>query len=169
MRGPNEAVLAAPRPAWRRLAHCWGIGVPGVTGASVEVTVTTRDCVRLAATYLPGPSTGGRPSPAAVVAHGFLGHRHKPAYALLAEALACRVAVLTVDLRGHGGSGGRSTLGALEILDLAAGAAWLRGRGHPWVCGIGASMGGTAVLRAAGLPPHGRFDAVWPPREAGMP
>jgi len=46
------------------------------------------------------------------------------------------------------------------VLDVAAAAAWLRGLGHPWVCGIGASMGATAVLRAAGLPPHGRFDAV---------
>ncbi len=95
-----------------------------------------------------------------MVAHGFLGHRAKPAYALLAEALARRLAVLTVDLRGHGRSGGRSTLGALEVLDVAACAAWLRARGHPWVCAIGASMGGAAVLRAAGLPPHGRFDAV---------
>jgi pimeloyl-ACP methyl ester carboxylesterase len=58
--------------------------------------------------------------------------------------------VLSPDFRGHGRSGGTTTAGDLETLDLAAAVAWLRARGHQKVAVIGFSMGGSVVLRYAG-------------------
>ena len=112
------------------------------------------------ASYLPGPSGRAGTGPAVLLAHGFGGNRRKPAYAYLAEQLREAAAVLTVDLRGHGQSGGDSTLGLAETLDVAAAAAWLRRHGHDWVCLIGVSMGATAVLRQAGTAPPRAYDAV---------
>ncbi len=54
-------------------------------------------------------------------------------------------------------SGGRSTVGDREVLDLAAAVAWARGFGHPRLVTVGFSMGGSVVLRHAAL--HGA-DAV---------
>lgn len=126
------------------------------------ISLRTRDGVSLVGTYLPGPAASGPAGavPAVVLAHGFAGHRHKPAYALLAETLSERFAVLSVDLRGHGDSRGRCTLGDREALDVRAAASWLRCQGHDWVAAIGVSMGGTAVLRAAGSGHSGVLDAV---------
>jgi uncharacterized protein len=152
----NEQVLEGRRPPLRRMADCWGF-TPGIGVPSRDVTIVARDGVRLRGSYLPGPGGTG---PAVLVAPGFAGHRTKPAYALLAERLAERVAVLSLDLRGHGASGGRCTFGVAEVFDVAAGAAWLRRRGHGWVGAVGASMGGSAVLRAAGLARRPPFDAV---------
>jgi uncharacterized protein len=150
----NEQLLDRRRTLLRRVAHCWGL-TPGIAAPHRDVTLTTADGVRLSASYLEGQG------PAVVLAPGFAGHRTKPAYALLAERLARWVSVLTVDLRGHGASRGQCTFGAAEVFDVAAAARWLRGRGHPWVGVIGASMGATAVLRAAGLARDGPlFDAV---------
>ncbi len=154
--GTNEELLARPRSPLRRVADCWGL-TPGIGVPHRDVRITTADNVDIGASYLPA-STGG---PAVILAPGFAGHRRKPTYALLVERLAERVAVLTLDLRGHGTSGGRCTFGAAEVFDVAAAARWLRRRGHPWVGAVGASMGATAVIRAAGLA-RGEplFDAV---------
>ena len=112
----------------------------------VTTKLTAADGTRLTATYL---RTARPDAPAVVLAHGFASHRRKPSYALLADVLAERLHVLTIDLRGHGQSEGVSTLGDREALDVAAGVAWLRRYGHTWVAACGLSMGGTSVLHAA--------------------
>jgi pimeloyl-ACP methyl ester carboxylesterase len=66
--------------------------------------------------------------------------------------------VLAPDMRGHGRSGGYCTAGADEQLDVAAAVQWLRARGYQRVAVLGWSMGGSAVLRYAGL--GGDADAV---------
>lgn len=136
--------------------------VPDIPAPHHDVEVTTRDGVRLVGSYLPGPAADrpAREVPAVLLAHGFAGHRRKPAYAALAARLSQEVAVLTLDLRGHGHSPGRSTLGDREALDVRAGAAWLRQEGHGWTAAVGVSMGATAALRAAGGGPSEAFDAV---------
>jgi uncharacterized protein len=156
-RQTNADVLTRPRGSLRRWLHARG-RVPGFGVAAEDVRLHTRDGVALAATYLPGPPR--RSGPAVVLVHGFGGHRTKPAYALLAERLNTVASVLAVDLRGHGASGGYSTLGLAETLDVTAAGAWLRRRGHEWVGLVGVSMGATAVLRAAGTAPAGAYDAV---------
>lgn len=137
-----------------RLLDVWGLG-PGFSAPVTDVTVTTRDGVELGASLL-----AGEKDPALLVAHGFGAHRRKAAYVRLAEGLAADQAVLSVDLRGHGESRGRSTFGDREMLDLGACAAWLRARGHSWVAVVGTSMGATAALRCAASGGTATFDAV---------
>jgi pimeloyl-ACP methyl ester carboxylesterase len=94
-----------------------------------------------------------------VVAHGFTGSSRTPAVQAICRGLAARgCGVLALDLRGHGRSGGRSTVGAEEIHDVAAAVAWLRAHGYARVAVLGWSMGGSCVLRYAGL--GGDTDAV---------
>ncbi len=109
------------------------------------IALTAADGVPLAASLLPGPSATGA---GVVLAHGFAAHRRKPAYARLADGLAVRFTVLSLDLRGHGSSGGACTLGDREALDVAAAVDGLRRRGHGPLAAIGVSMGGTAVMHA---------------------
>jgi uncharacterized protein len=152
----NLSAITGPRPPIRRVLDLWGF-VPGFGVPHSEVTLAARDGIRLSATYLPGPDPAG---PAVVLVPGFAAHRTKPAYGYLAERLSAVAGVLAVDLRGHGGSAGSCSLGDQEILDVRAAGAWLRRQGHGWVGVIGASMGGSAALRAAGTGPPGAFDAV---------
>lgn len=146
------------RSPLRRLLDVWGVALPDLDVPHETLRFRTRDGVELCADLLHGPAAPGA-GPAAVVLHGFAGHRRKPAYARLAQRLAREMAVLAVDLRGHGASGGRSSFGAAEVHDVRAAAALLRRRGHDWVALIGASMGATAALRAAGQTP-GIADAI---------
>jgi pimeloyl-ACP methyl ester carboxylesterase len=86
-----------------------------------------------------------------VLAPGFSGCAQRPDVLRVARALARHAAVLCVDLRGHGRSGGRSTLGNLEVLDVDAAVAELRRRGYEQVVTCGFSMGGASVIRHAAL------------------
>ncbi|WEO96650.1 alpha/beta fold hydrolase [Streptomyces sp. FXJ1.172] len=94
-----------------------------------------------------------------VVAHGFTGDVDRPHVRRVAGLLARYGAVVTFSFRGHGRSGGRSTVGDKEVLDLAAAVEWARGLGHARVATVGFSMGGSVVLRHAALHP-GAADAV---------
>ncbi|MEU9790747.1 alpha/beta hydrolase [Streptomyces sparsogenes] len=94
-----------------------------------------------------GPVMG----PAIVVAHGFTGALERPALRRAAAVLGRHAAVVTFSFRGHGRSGGRSTVGDREVLDLAAAVRWARRLGHRRVVTVGFSMGGSVVLRHAAL------------------
>jgi pimeloyl-ACP methyl ester carboxylesterase len=94
---------------------------------------------------------GGRSGLVLVVAHGFTGDVDRPHVRRVAGVLARYGAVVTFSFRGHGASGGRSTVGDKEVLDLAAAVAWARGFGHARVVTVGFSMGGSVVLRHAAL------------------
>ncbi|MCL6668376.1 MULTISPECIES: alpha/beta fold hydrolase [Streptomyces] len=86
-----------------------------------------------------------------VVAHGFTGDVDKPHVRRVVEAFTQFGAVVSFSFRGHGASGGRSTVGDKEVLDLAAAVEWARGLGHARVATVGFSMGGSVVLRHAAL------------------
>ncbi|MGH2725499.1 MAG: alpha/beta hydrolase [Actinomycetota bacterium] len=111
-----------------------------------HVWFDTEDGVRLAGSML--DAAGG--DTCVVFVHGFNGYRTKPKNRLLAEGLARRFPVLTFDLRGHGQSGGWCTGGELESLDVRAAVSFARARGYARVVTVGASLGGIAVIRAAG-------------------
>jgi uncharacterized protein len=118
------------------------------------ISVRTVDNVSLS-----GLRYGGRGAKTAVVfAHGLTGSQHNRRVVALAHHLAHRgFAVYTADFRGHGASGGLSTLGNLEVHDLDAMVAAAR-RLQRRVVSVGASMGGFVALRHAGL--GGDVDAV---------
>jgi pimeloyl-ACP methyl ester carboxylesterase len=112
------------------------------------VHLTTADGVRLAARVLPGPSTD--PDVAVVLAHGFGVSTSRAPVLRVARGLARSALVLAYDARGHGRSGGRTTLGDREVLDVDAAVAAARGLARSVVT-VGFSMGGAAVVRHAGL------------------
>ncbi|MFF7185186.1 alpha/beta hydrolase [Streptomyces sp. NPDC008222] len=119
----------------------------------------TVDGVAIDAAYEPGsgvPDTGRAPTGplrdlAIVVAHGFTGDLERPHVRRVADVLARHGAVVTFSFRGHGASGGRSTVGDREVHDLAAAVRWARELGHSRVATVGFSMGGSVVLRHAAL------------------
>ncbi|MEU6175061.1 alpha/beta fold hydrolase [Streptantibioticus parmotrematis] len=93
---------------------------------------------------------------AIVVAHGFTGALERPAVRRAAREFTRYAGVVTFSFRGHGRSGGRSTVGDREVYDLDAAIRWARSLGYRRVATVGFSMGGSVVLRqagrAAGLP-----------------
>jgi uncharacterized protein len=128
----------------RRYLEARGV-VGRIDRPHVTARLLTTDGVALEGSYLTGSGTGDI---AVLLAHGFAANRRKPAYARLASALAEQAPVLTIDLRGHGGSAGACTLGDREARDVEAALHWLRGVGHDRVVALGVSMGATAVLHA---------------------
>ncbi|WP_419996084.1 alpha/beta hydrolase family protein [Streptomyces boninensis] len=134
--------------------------VPRVTSPSQEAarsaTLHASDGVRIEAAYDPGPPGSEL---VIVVAHGFTGSLGRPAIRRTAEVFAQRAGVVTFSFRGHGGSGGRSTVGDKEVLDLDAAVAWARSLGHSRVATVGFSMGGSVVIRHAAEARRGRTDA----------
>ncbi|MEV7079507.1 alpha/beta fold hydrolase [Streptomyces sp. NPDC093516] len=132
--------------------------------ALVRTFVRTSDGVAIDTVYEPGAAVHDAPEtpsvhPVFVVAHGFTGAVDRPHVRRIARAFARHGAVVTFSFRGHGRSGGRSTVGDREVLDLAAAGEWARERGHARVVTVGFSMGGSVVLRHAALHPGGT-DAV---------
>ncbi|MFD7922426.1 alpha/beta hydrolase [Streptomyces sp. NPDC059740] len=151
--------------------------VSSLTSGVHRALLLTEDGVRIEAAFTPRtpPPTSAsapaadRPAPAVpapapplifVLAHGFTGSLERPALLRAAAVLARHAPVVTFSFRGHGRSGGRSTVGDREVWDLAAAVRWARclarTRDHspgtaPRVVTVGFSMGGSVVLRHAAL------------------
>ncbi|MFC3232311.1 alpha/beta fold hydrolase [Streptomyces nitrosporeus] len=131
--------------------------VPSITPGPRRATLLTDDGVRIEAVYSPCTAVAGAGpdgpdgGTAVVLAHGFTGSVDRPALRRAVEVFAQRAAVITFSFRGHGKSGGRSTVGDREVLDLAAAVAWARSMGHRRIVTVGFSMGGSVVLRHAAL------------------
>jgi uncharacterized protein len=92
-----------------------------------------------------------------VVSPGIFMDRRGPEHRLLARRLAGVADVLTMDVRGHGDSGGAFSFGVREPDDLAALTLALRPE-YARVGGLGFSFGGFHTLVAAAR--HQCFDAV---------
>jgi len=116
-------------------------------------TLVTEDGVPIDAVHLPSPK-----DLAIIVAHGFTLSWQRPRVWRIANWLNQQAGVITFDFRGHGRSGGLSTLGDREIKDLDVAVAWARELGYRAIATIGFSMGASVVLRHAGL--IGGLDAV---------
>jgi len=116
-------------------------------------TLVTEDGVPIDAAHLPGPG-----DLAIVVAHGFTLSWQRPHVWRIANRLNAKAGVVIFDFRGHGRSGGLSTLGDREIKDLDVAVAWARQLGYQRIATVGFSMGSSVVLRHAGL--IGGVDAV---------
>jgi pimeloyl-ACP methyl ester carboxylesterase len=116
-------------------------------------TLVTEDRVPIDAIHLPGTK-----DLAIVVAHGFTLSWQRPNVWRIANRLNPIAGVLSFDFRGHGRSGGLSTLGDREIRDLDVVVRWARELGYQRVAVVGFSMGASIALRHAGL--VGGVDAV---------
>jgi alpha-beta hydrolase superfamily lysophospholipase len=139
------------------------------------------DGTRISGTALTSTAPAGTAEWAIVLAHGLFANRRLPSLLDFAESLTRFGPVWTIDLRGHGSSGGVCTLGEDEALDVLAGVAVARAApagapapaaepgptqpavasgGRPVVT-IGLSMGAAAAIRAAALAERaGKADGV---------
>lgn len=122
------------------------------------VTLVTQDGVPIEAVHLPGPGRAGPEGLAIVMAHGFTGSWQQPMVWRVAQRFNRAAGVVTFDFRGHGRSGGLSTLGDKEIYDLDVAVRYARQLGYDRVATVGFSMGASVVLRQGGL--LGGVDAV---------
>jgi dipeptidyl aminopeptidase/acylaminoacyl peptidase len=121
------------------------------TLAAQEVRFAARDgLATIAAAYLPAAEPRG----AVVFVHGKDACRGDELKGNTLE-LATRfneagLAVLMIDLRGHGSSSrARLTYGQRERFDVLGAVDWLRGQGHGRIGVLGASMGAASTLLAA--------------------
>jgi pimeloyl-ACP methyl ester carboxylesterase len=119
-------------------------------------TLVTEDGVPIDAIHLPGPTDPG--DLAIIVAHGFTLSWQRPNVWRVANRFSQMAGAVIFDFRGHGRSGGLSTLGDREIKDLDAAVAYARELGYQRIAAVGFSMGASIVLRHAGL--IGGLDAV---------
>jgi fermentation-respiration switch protein FrsA (DUF1100 family) len=127
---------------------------------STDVQTTTlraADGTAIDACHDAGPRDRNR-GVAVVVAHGFTGSWRRPALRQVAALLSAQAGVISFDFRGHGRSGGASTVGDVEVLDVEAAAGWARELGYARVCTLGFSMGASVVVRHAAL--YGGLAAV---------
>jgi pimeloyl-ACP methyl ester carboxylesterase len=116
-------------------------------------TLVTQDGVPIDTVHLPG-----RRELAIVMAHGFTQSWQTPMVWKIAQRFNRAAGVVTFDFRGHGRSGGLSTVGDKEINDMDVAVHYARELGYARVAAVGFSMGGSVVLRHAGL--RGGVDAV---------
>lgn len=109
------------------------------------LSLTTADGVRLSGARLAGPPDA---IASVVLVHGFGHWSRTPRIHAFAHHLARRFEVIVPELRGHGRSGGLSTLGSDEPLDVDAAVA-AAAPGRPVVT-VGVSLGGAVALLHAG-------------------
>ena len=117
------------------------------------VTLVTEDGVPIDAVHMPGPR-----DLAIVMAHGFTQSWQRSTVWTIARRFNLKAGVVTFDFRGHGRSGGLSTLGDKEINDLDMAVHYARELGYQKVAAVGFSMGASVVLRQAAL--RGGVDAA---------
>lgn len=113
--------------------------------AKAEILVTD-DGVPIEAVHLDGDRGLGF-----VVAHGFTLNWRHPHVWRVANRLNLHGGVVAFDFRGHGRSGGATTLGDKEISDVDVAVRYMRDLGYQRVVTVGFSMGASIVLRHAGL------------------
>lgn len=124
--------------------------VSPITFGARRALLLTTDGVRIDAEHLPSArGSAGERDVAIIVAHGFTGALERPAVRRAAQIFSGHGGVITFSFRGHGRSGGRSTVGDREVLDLEAAVGWARRLGYGRVATVGFSMGGSVVLRHA--------------------
>lgn len=127
-----------------------------MTGVETR-TLTAVDGVPISAVHVPGD-----PALCLVVVHGFTGNWREERVQRVVGRLGTFGGVVAIDMRGHGDSGGESTVGDEEIHDVDAAVAWARELGYRRVVTVGFSLGGAVVLRQAALLSSGpgRVDGV---------
>lgn len=120
--------------------------------STVPLQLETADGVCLAGYSVPcADSAAPTADTCLVVMHGFSGSVRKRDVRRVVSGLSRYAGVLATDTRGHGDSEGVTTLGDREVLDVDAAVRAARDLGYRRVVTVGWSMGGSSVLRHAGL------------------
>ena len=117
------------------------------SNAAVERVLVAADGVEIAAVEYPSVNK----ELVIIVVHGFSGHRYEDRVQKVVRVFNEVAGVIAIDQRGHGASGGSSTVGYLEVLDVDAAVAWARELGYARIALAGFSMGGSVVIRAAAI------------------
>jgi pimeloyl-ACP methyl ester carboxylesterase len=122
-----------------------------------EQMLATSDGVAISAVHVPGSA-----DLCLVVVHGFTGGWRQERVQRVIARLSAFGGVVAIDMRGHGRSGGATTVGDEEIHDVAAAVEWARELGYERVVAVGFSLGGAVVLRESALMADGpgRVDGV---------
>ncbi|MBB5076805.1 alpha/beta hydrolase [Nonomuraea endophytica] len=120
------------------------------------VMLRTSDGIRLEGVHT--PSASGAVEAGIVLAHGFTGSWRCADTRRITHVLSQFGGVVSFDFRGHGRSGGETTVGDLEIHDVEAAVRHARVIGYRKIAVVGFSMGAAVAVRHAGL--HGGIDAV---------
>lgn len=111
-----------------------------------RMALSAADGVRLNAWRLQGPPDARC---SVVLVHGFVNWSRTPNIHRFAHLLASRAHVIVPDMRGHGQSGGRCSMGRREPLDVDAAVRAAAAAGLPVVT-VGTSLGGASSLLHAG-------------------
>lgn len=111
-------------------------------------TVVTRDGVHVCGVHLNRDH-----STLLIYCHGFLSGKNFLHIQRWVDLLAQDVDVIAFDFRGHGESGGASTLSDSEVLDLEAVVQYAQRFGYQHIVLMGSSMGGAVVIRYAANAP----------------
>jgi predicted acyl esterase len=168
----QQARSGYPRSAVSRLlagvfaaSAALALAAPAGAFTKTDQMLPMGDGVSLASSlYIPpgAPPAGG--FPAVLVLHGLGGNRGTVNDVAEQYLAPQGYAVLTVDARGHGESGGQSTLvGSRELADYAASLAWLRSRpavSDTRIGALGFSLGGGSVWKLLTAPGAGLAAAV---------
>jgi predicted acyl esterase len=133
------------------------IATPANAFTRTDQMLAMGDGVSLASTlYMPAGTAPEGGWPAVLVLHGLGGNRGNVKELAEQYLAAHGYAVLTVDARGHGESGGLATLvGPREVADYAAALAWLRAKpaiSDAKIGALGFSLGGGAVWKLLTAP-----------------
>lgn len=112
---------------------------PGITGKEIsikEFTLITEDGVTISASHF----LYGQPN-VCILAHGFMGSKHRPYIKTLSERLSECWDIITFDFRGHGDSLGVFN-GLDELYDIKAVVDYAKNNGYEKVVLVGFSLGG---------------------------
>lgn len=93
-----------------------------------------------------------------IYCHGFTSSKNVVLVKRVVETFAADVDVIAFDFRGHGESGGATTFGEKELLDMDAVLKYAKGFGYQRIVIMGSSMGGAISIRYAADSPD--VDAV---------
>jgi dienelactone hydrolase len=141
-------VLPAPLPT----LVDWSDGSPpSALTRPVEAWLVTDDGVRISAAHWAPSCPEADTATAFVLGHGFTGSWETPVLRRAAGWFAQHGGVVALSFRGHGRSGGQSTVGGQEVLDLQEAVRWARYLGYERIVTVGFSMGASIVVRHAGL------------------